>query len=209
MNLKLLCLLFDPSLTVQQTDTCRGSSAPLKFQSYSRFQPTFVSSPYFCVLIPTLVGENCRRSETTASLLGFLTCRSTNRFWLRELCYVEVGCLPLFSSSGLAFQPTTVSLYWNWWRKFSYLLKLLYPLLHSPLAEPQTGFYRESSGMSKFDDCSCFFFFKPGLTLLPTTMFCWCHWWEKVSKHMKLLHPLLHSPLANPQINLYRESSAT
>jgi hypothetical protein len=158
MNLKLLCLLFDPSLTVQQTDTCRGSSAPLKFQSYSRFQPTFVSSPYFCVLIPTLVGENCRRSETTASLLGFLTCRSTNRFWLRELCYVEVGCLPLFSSSGLVFQPTTVSSYWNWWRKFSYLLKLLYPLLHSPLAEPQTGFYRESSGMSKFDDCSCFFF---------------------------------------------------
>ena len=33
MNLKLLCLLFDSSLTVHQTDTCRGSSALLKFQS--------------------------------------------------------------------------------------------------------------------------------------------------------------------------------
>jgi len=51
--------------------------------------------------------------------------------------------------------------------------------------------------------------FRPSLTLLPTTMFCWCHWWEKVSKHMKLLHPLLHSPLADPQTNLNRESSAT
>jgi len=47
--------------------------------------------------------------------------------------------------------------------------------------------------------------FRPGLTLRPTTMFCWCHWWKKVSKHMKLLHPLLHSPLADPQTNLYRE----
>jgi hypothetical protein len=37
-----------------------------------------------------LVGENYRRSETNASLLGFPTCRSTNRFLLRELCYVEV-----------------------------------------------------------------------------------------------------------------------
>jgi len=102
--------------------------------------------------------ENYGWSETTASLLGFPTCRSTNRFRLRELCYVEVGCLPLFSSSGIAFQPTTVSSYWNWWCKFSYLLKLLHPLLHSPLAEPQTGFYKESSATSKFDDCSCFFF---------------------------------------------------
>jgi len=33
MNLKLLCLLFDSSLMVQQTNTCRGSSALLKFQS--------------------------------------------------------------------------------------------------------------------------------------------------------------------------------
>jgi hypothetical protein len=49
------------------------------------FQPTFVSYPYFCVLIPTLVGENCRRFETTASLLGFLTCRSTNKSLQRAL----------------------------------------------------------------------------------------------------------------------------
>jgi hypothetical protein len=40
-------------------------------------------------------------------------------------------------------------------------------------------------------------------------MFYWCHWWEKVSKHMKLIHLLLHSPLADPQTNLYRESSVS
>jgi hypothetical protein len=37
MNLKLLYLLFDSSLTVQQIDTCRGSSTLLKFQSSSCF----------------------------------------------------------------------------------------------------------------------------------------------------------------------------
>src|SRR3989337_2080096 len=60
MNLKLLCLLFDPSLTVQQTNTCRGSSAVLKFQSSSYFQSRSVSFPYFRVLMLTLVGETCR-----------------------------------------------------------------------------------------------------------------------------------------------------
>jgi hypothetical protein len=31
MNLEFLYFLFDSSLTVQQTDTCKGSSALLKF----------------------------------------------------------------------------------------------------------------------------------------------------------------------------------
>ena len=35
MNLKLFYLIFDCSQTVQQTDTCRGSSPLLKFQSSS------------------------------------------------------------------------------------------------------------------------------------------------------------------------------
>jgi hypothetical protein len=35
MNRKLFCLIFDCSQTVQQTDTCRGSSPLLKFQSSS------------------------------------------------------------------------------------------------------------------------------------------------------------------------------
>jgi hypothetical protein len=100
--------------------------------------------------------ENYRWSETTASLLGFSTCRSTNRFLQRELCHSEVLYLLLFSSSSLAFLPTTVFRCWNWWGNFSHCLELLHPLLHSPLAEPQTGFYRESSATSKFDDCSCF-----------------------------------------------------
>jgi hypothetical protein len=117
------------------------------FNLLSIFQPRSVSFPYFCIFKLTLMRENYRWSETTASLLGFSTCRATNIFLQRELCHGEVLYLLLFSSSSLAF--------------------------------------------------------------LPTTMFCWCHWWEKVSKHMKLLHPLLHSPLADPQTNRYRESSAT
>jgi hypothetical protein len=95
------------------------------------FQPTFVSYPYFCVLIPTLVGENCRRFETTASLLGFLTCRSTNKSLQRELCHIEVWCLLMFFRPGLALQPTTVSLCWNWWEIF-----MAYATNKSPLEFP-------------------------------------------------------------------------
>ena len=120
------------------------------------FQPRSVSFPYFRVLMLTLVGENCRWSETTSFLLGFSTCKATNRFLRRELCHGEVLYLLLFSSSNLAFLHTTVFQCGNWWHKFSHYLKLLHPLLHSPLAEPQTSFYRESSATSKFDDCSCF-----------------------------------------------------
>jgi len=120
------------------------------------FQPRSVSFPYFRVLMLTLVGETYRWSETTSFLLGFSTCRFINRFLPRELCYIEVWCLPLFSSSGLAFLPTTVFQCWNWWHKFSCRLKLLHPLLHSQLAEATNGFFRESSATSKFDDCSCF-----------------------------------------------------
>jgi len=146
MNLKPFCLLFDSSLTVQQTDTCRGSSALWKFQSSSCF------SVYACLfsLLLHFNTDTVRRKiidDLKLLLLGFPTCGSTNRFLPRELCHGEVLYLLLFSSSNLAF--------------------------------------------------------------LPTTVFYWCHWWEKVSKHMKLLHPLLHSPLANPQTNLNRESSAT
>ena len=43
MNLKLLYLIFDSSLIVQQTDTCRGSSTLLKFQS------SFYFSTQVCV----------------------------------------------------------------------------------------------------------------------------------------------------------------
>jgi hypothetical protein len=35
-------------------------------------------------------------------------------------------------------------------------MKVLHPLLHSPLAEPQTDFCRESSAALKFNDSSCF-----------------------------------------------------
>jgi len=35
-------------------------------------------------------------------------------------------------------------------------MKVLHPLLHSPLAEPQTDFCRESSAALKFNDGSCF-----------------------------------------------------
>jgi hypothetical protein len=120
------------------------------------FQPRFVSFPYFRVLMLTLVGETCRRYETTSFLLGFSTGRATNRFLWRELCHGEVLYLLLFSSSCMAFLPTTVFHCWNWWHKFSHCLELLHPFLNSPLAEPQTDFCRESSATSKFDDCSCF-----------------------------------------------------
>jgi hypothetical protein len=126
------------------------------FNLLSIFQPRSVSFPYFCIFKLTLMRENYRWSETTASLLGFSTCRSTNRFLQRELCHDEVLYLLLFSSSNLAFLHTTVFQCGNWWHKFSHCLKLLHPLLHSPLAELQTGFCGESSATSKFDDCSCF-----------------------------------------------------
>jgi hypothetical protein len=35
-------------------------------------------------------------------------------------------------------------------------MKVLHPLLHSPLVEPQTDFCRESSAALKFNDGSCF-----------------------------------------------------
>jgi len=139
MNLKLFYFPFDFSLTVRQTTTCRGSSVLLKFQSSSCCLVQVCLFSLFCVVMPILVGENYGQFETTASLLGFPTCRPINRFLLRKLCHVEVWCLLMF--------------------------------------------------------------FRLDLTLLPATMFCWCHWWEKFSKHVKLLPPLLHSP----QINLYRE----
>jgi len=106
------------------------------FNLLSIFQPRSVSFPYFCIFKLTLMRENYRWSETTTSLLGFSTCRSTNRFLQRELCHGEVLYLLLFSSSSLAFLPTTVFQCGNWWHKFSHCLKLLHPLLHSPLAEP-------------------------------------------------------------------------
>ena len=103
MNLKLLCLFFDSSLTVQQTNTWRGSSALLKFQSFPVFQPRSVSSPNFCVLMLTLVGNKCTWSETTISLLGFPTCRATNKYLPRELYHVKVRRLLMFSDQVLLF----------------------------------------------------------------------------------------------------------
>jgi hypothetical protein len=32
--------------------------------------------------------------------------------------------------------------------------------------------------------------FRPGLTLLPTTMFCWCHWWESFKAYETTTPPL-------------------
>jgi len=61
------------------------------------FQSSHVSSLYFCIFMLTLVGENCRWSETTAFLLGFPTCRATNGFLWRELCHVKVRWLLMFS----------------------------------------------------------------------------------------------------------------
>ena len=115
------------------------------FNLLSIFQPRSVSFPYFRVLMLTPVGETCRWYETTSFLLGLSTCRATNRFLRRELCHGEVLYLLLFSSSGLAFLPTIVFRCWKWWGKFSYHLKHLHPLLHYPLADPQTNLYRESS----------------------------------------------------------------
>jgi hypothetical protein len=60
MNLKLLYLLFDSSLMVQQTDTYRGSSAMLQFQSSSSFSvQVCLFSLRLCFNIDT-VGENYR-----------------------------------------------------------------------------------------------------------------------------------------------------
>jgi hypothetical protein len=205
--------------------------------SFFVFQPRYVSSPNFCVLMPTLVGENYRWSETTSFLLGFSTCRATNRFLQRELCHVEVWCLLMFFRPGLTLLPTTMFCWRHWWEKVSKHMKLLHPLLHSPQADPQTNLYSESSAMVKFNICSCVsnqvwlfcllqcfgdetdgvnfhsvwnyyipscilhlqshkwifverdlprwssttaHVFRPGLTLLPTPVFRFWNWWDKV-----------------------------
>jgi len=67
------------------------------------FQPRSVSFPYFRVLMLTLVGENFRWSKTTSFLLGFSTCRATNRFLRRELCHGEVLYLLMFSDQVWPF----------------------------------------------------------------------------------------------------------
>jgi len=147
------------------------------FNLLSIFQPRSVSFPYFCIFKLTLMRENYRWSETTASLLGFSTCRSTNRFLQRELCHGEVLYLLLFSSSSLAFLPTTVFQCGNWWHKFSYRLKLLHPLMHFHLqSHKQISVER---ALPRWSSMSAHVF-RLGLTLRPTPVFqCW-NWWAKV-----------------------------
>jgi len=56
---------------------------------------------------------------------------------------------------------------------------------------------------------SALVFFRPVLSLLPTSAFsCW-HQREKIIADLKLLHPFLDSPLTDSQTDLYRESSTT
>jgi len=84
-------------------------------------------------------------------------------------------------------------------------MKLLHPPLHSPLADPQTNLNRESSTTLKFYICSCFSYQVWLFYLLQ------CFSTETGGVNfqcLKLLHPLLYFPLAEPQTDLYKESSA-
>jgi len=63
VNLKLLYLLFDSSLTVQQTNTCRGSSSLLIFRLLSIFQSRSIFSSYCQVLFLLLLGKTLTSFE--------------------------------------------------------------------------------------------------------------------------------------------------
>jgi len=78
-----------------------------------------------------LVGWIFVAYENTTFPLAFPTCRATNESLQRELCNVEVWCLFMFFRPGLALQPTTMSLCWNWWEIF-----IAYAPNKSPLAFP-------------------------------------------------------------------------
>ena len=160
------------------------------------FQSSHVSSLYFCVFMLTLVGENCRWSETTAFLLGFPTCRSTNKFLPIELCYVEVWCLLIyFLDQVWLFNLLRCLRAETNERNICSICNLQIPSCIPNLQSHKWIFVERALPHWSLTTANIF---RPGLTLLPTTMFCWCHWWEKVPKHMKLLHPLLHFPLADP-----------
>jgi hypothetical protein len=88
----------------------------------------------------TLVGENCRWHETTTSLFGFPTGRSTNWSLYRELYHVKVQCLLLFfkSTSCAARQE------WSWTRKLA-AIRCYYKMWRrwtiNSVAEPENRLY--------------------------------------------------------------------
>jgi hypothetical protein len=142
------------------------------------FQPRSVSFPYFRVWMLTLIGETCRWSETTSFLLGFSTCRATNRFLQRELCHDEVWCLLMFYLDRVwlfnllqCFASATGG------RKFCSVWKCCIPSCISHLQSHKRVFVeralpRQSSMTAHV--------FRLGLTFRPTAVFrCW-NWWDKV-----------------------------
>jgi hypothetical protein len=176
------------------------------FSLLSIFQPRSVFSPYFCVLTLTLVGNNHRWFNTTTPFLWFLIGRFTNISLHKEFYFVEVldySCFPyqvcLFSLL-LCFGNATARR--KFYRIWNYYISSCIPHLqcHKWIFIERALPYWSSTSAHVF---------RLGLTFLPITLFrCW-NWWGKFSYHLKLLHPLLYSPLAEPQTDLCRESSAT
>jgi hypothetical protein len=119
------------------------------------FQPRSVSSPYFCVLMLTLVGNNHRWFNTTSPLLWFLIGRFTNRSLHKEFYSVEVWCYSCFPyqvylfSLLLCFSNATAGK--TFYRIWNYYISSCIPHLQS-----QTDFCRESSAILKFNIYSCF-----------------------------------------------------
>jgi len=121
-----------PNLQKPQTGFCRESSATSKFDDCSCFQTRSDSSAYSSVSVLKLMRQSFVAYENTASPLACPTGRSPNKSLQRELCNVEVWCMFMFFRSGLALQPTMVSLCWNWWEIFF----IAYATYKSPLAFP-------------------------------------------------------------------------
>jgi hypothetical protein len=170
------------------------------------FQPRSVSSPYFCVLMLTLVGNNHRWFNTTTPLLWFLIGRFTNRSLHKEFYSVEVWCYSCFPyqvylfSLLLCFSNATAGK--TFYRIWNYYISSCIPHLqsHKQIFVERALPYWSSTSTHVF---------RPGLTFLPITLFqCW-NWWGKFSYHLKLLHPLLYFPPVEPQTDLCRESTAT
>ena len=170
MNLKLLCLLFDSSLMVQQTDTCRGSSALLKFQSSFYFSA--VSFPFFCIFKLTPMRENYRWSETTVSLADLQTdfsreSSATVKFYICSCFLAQVWLFCLLQCFDAETGGVTFHIVWNY-----YIPSCIPHLQSHKRVFVERALPRQSLTTAHV--------FRLGLTLRPTPVFqCW-NGWDKV-----------------------------
>jgi len=177
MNLKLLCLLFDPSLTVQQTNTYRGSSTLLKFQSSFYFSTEVC---LFSLLLHFQANTDEKIIDDQKLLHSFLDspladlqtdfCRessATVKFYICSCFLAQVWLLCLLQCFDAETGGVNFHIVWNY-----YIPSWIPHLQSHKRVFVERALPRQSSTTAHV--------FRLGLTLRPTPVFpCW-NWWAKV-----------------------------